>query len=173
VNQPPELVQQPQWPLSLRGRSCGSARETWGLTSDTAYKKVTRLGIEHQNPNVRRPGHQSRLRNAYPGRAQVPMHFHRADEGRVRPPYRFAPHKRTRLARWNEQDYGNHWLRPIRCREHRMSCQVLPNIGLGVCCRGWIRSFYAGLDRRSSRRIGIALFRRRWSFHVFTLAVAE
>ena len=135
-----------------------------GLTSEAAYEKVTRLGVAHQNPDVRSGGVHSRLRNVYPARAQVPMHFHIAYQGRVRPPYGCAPHKRTRLARRNEQDFGNHRLRPIGRRERRMSRQVLPNIGLSVCCCRWIRSFYAGLDRRSSRRIGIASFRLRWSW---------
>jgi hypothetical protein len=95
------------------------------------------------------------------------MHFHIAYQGRVWPPYGFAMHKRTRLARRNEQDFGNHRLRPIGRRERRVSRQVLPHIGVGVCCCGWSRSFYAGLDRRSSRRIGIAWSMPRWSrcFH--------
>ena len=165
----PDLIRSPHASSLTCGRAfpeLGNALPG-GLTSEAAYQSVARLGVEHQNPNVRRGGEYSRLRNVYPARAQVPLHFHIADPGRVRPAYGFAPHKRTRLARCNEQDFVNRRLRPISRRECRMSRQVLPNIGLGVCCCGWIRSFYAGLDRRCSRRIGIASFMPRWSrcFH--------
>jgi hypothetical protein len=170
----PRSLQRPQWPLSLRGRSCGCARETWGLTSEAAYQSVARLGVEHQNSNVRCFGEYSRLRNVHPGRAQIPMYFHIAYQGRVRPPYGFAMHKRTRLARRDEQDFGNYGLRPIGRRECRMSCQVLPNIGLGVCCCGSVRSFYAyaGLDCRCSRRIGIAWSMPRWSWCIHSVIIA-